>query len=53
MAKQLNPGDAFPNYTVPITLVRAVDTVNQLKISEEDKQKVLGGNAAKLLNLAG
>jgi aminocarboxymuconate-semialdehyde decarboxylase len=38
---------------VPIPLVRAVDTVRKLKISEDDKQKVFGGNAAKLLGLAG
>jgi aminocarboxymuconate-semialdehyde decarboxylase len=38
---------------VPIPLVRAVDTVKQLKISEEDKRRIFGGNAAKLLGLAG
>ncbi|MBI3066613.1 MAG: amidohydrolase, partial [Deltaproteobacteria bacterium] len=34
---------------VPITLVRAVDTVKQLKIPEADKQKIFGDTAAKLL----
>jgi len=38
---------------VPLPLARAVDTVKQLKISEEDKQKIFGDNAAKLLKLAG
>jgi hypothetical protein len=30
-----------------------VDVVQQLKISDDDKQKILGGTAAKLLRLAG
>jgi len=38
---------------VPIPLKRAVDTVQQLKISGEAKQKIFGGNAAKLLGLRG
>jgi aminocarboxymuconate-semialdehyde decarboxylase len=38
---------------VPLPLARAVDTVKQLKISEEDKQKIFGANAAKLLGLGG
>ena len=38
---------------VPLPLARAVETVAQLKISTDDKAKVFGGNAAKLLKLAG
>ncbi len=36
---------------VPIPLKRAVATVAGLRISETDKQKILGGNAARLLGL--
>jgi aminocarboxymuconate-semialdehyde decarboxylase len=44
-------GSDFP--PVPIPLKRSVDVVQQLKISNQDKEKVLGGTAAKLLGLSG
>lgn len=44
-------GSDFP--PVPIPLKRSVDTVRNVTISEEDKQKILGDNAAKLLGLSG
>ncbi|MEX0805215.1 MAG: amidohydrolase family protein [Candidatus Binatia bacterium] len=36
---------------VPIPLKRAVDTVQQLRISDAEKQQILGGTAATLLGL--
>ena len=44
-------GSDFP--PVPIPLKRSVDTVRAVSISPEDQEKILGGNAAKLLGLSG
>jgi aminocarboxymuconate-semialdehyde decarboxylase len=42
-------GSDFP--PVPIPLRKSVEVIQALPVSEEDKEKILGGNAAQLLRL--
>jgi aminocarboxymuconate-semialdehyde decarboxylase len=44
-------GSDFP--PVPIPLKRSVDVIHALQVSAEDKRKILGENAARLLGLGG
>ena len=44
-------GSDFP--PVPIALKRSVDVIHALQVSAEDKRKILGENAARLLGLGG
>jgi hypothetical protein len=42
-------GSSFPVFYE--WLARSVESINALDISDEDRQLILGGNAAKLFNL--